>query len=388
MVRLILLTDFTEAFAHYLLKGILTWSQGRSPWIVCRMPPSYKHTYGIEGVLEWANKWEADAIIGQFDPTDRVELFREQGIVAMAQDYKKRWSTIPNITGAYHLTGKMAADYFLQKGFQHFAFYGYKEVVWSQERYEGFRTEIAKAGYEGNLYEYQLQQLDNLWFYDANLLCDWLQSLPRPIAMMTCDDNQAIRITEACKLCGLRIPEDIAVLGVDNDEVTCTLSDPTLSSMDMNIERGGYEAAQLLETLIESPGSSWQDVVIQPAGIVSRQSTNTYSTTDPHILKALHYIHQHLGSPLSVEEVVRQVPLSRRLLEIRFKQETRKSVYQYIFHARMEQFIQLLIHTTNPIAEIALQTGFSDIRNLARQFRSMKGCTPLAYRKMHQYPTY
>ncbi len=385
MIRLILLTDFTEAFAHYLLKGILAYSQGRIPWVVCRMPPSYKHTHGIRGVLEWAHKWEADAIIGQFDTTDEVELFANSGIVALAQDYKKRWECIPNITGAYHLTGKMAATYFLQKGFRHFAFYGYKDVVWSQERCDGFRAEIGRHGYAENFYEYQHQQLDNLWFYEAGPLCEWLRSLPHPVALMACDDNQASRITEACTLCGLHIPEDIAVLGVDNDELTCTLSDPTLSSVDMNIERGGYEAAELIEQLLHTPGLPYQDVVIQPTGIVSRQSTNTYSTTDPYILKALQYIHQHIDRPFVVNDIVEQVPLSRRLLETRFRKETRKSVYQYILHLRIERFTQLLLRSDDPIAEIALQTGFQDVRNMARPFRAVKGCTPLEYRRKHQY---
>ncbi|MCD8032487.1 MAG: DNA-binding transcriptional regulator [Bacteroides sp.] len=348
------------------------------------MPPSYKHIHGIPGVLEWARKWEADAIIGQFDTNDEVGLFAENGIVALAQDYKKRWGCIPNITGAYHLTGEMAAGYFMQKGFRQFAFYGYRDVVWSQERCEGFQAAITRQGYAGNFYEYQHQQLDELWFYEADPLCAWLLSLPHPIALMACDDNQASRITEACKLCGLRIPEDIAVLGVDNDEVTCTLSDPTLSSVDMNIKRGGYEAARLLETLLKDPEHPYQDVIIQPTGIVSRQSTNTYSTEDPYILKALQYIHQHVGQGIHVEDVVQQVPLSRRLLEIRFKQETCKSVYQYIFHLRMERFTQLLLRSNDPIAEIAQQTGFSDLRNLARQFRLYKGCTPLEYRRKHR----
>lgn len=129
MIRLILLTDFTEAFAHNLLRGILEYSKGREPWVVCRMPPSYKQTYGVLGVLQWAKKWKADAIIAQFNDDDRVEIFAQNKIVALAQDFISRFSTIPNITSKYQLTGQMAADFFIKKGFQNFAFYGYKGVV-------------------------------------------------------------------------------------------------------------------------------------------------------------------------------------------------------------------------------------------------------------------
>ena len=163
MIRLILLTDFTESFAYNLLKGVLAYSKSHEPWVVCRMPPSYKHTYGIEGVLKWAKAWQADAIIGQFDDKDNVDLFRENGIIAVAQDYKSRFSNIPNITGNYRKPGRMAAEFFLSKGFQNFAFYGYRNTVWSQERCDGFYECIAAQGFGNNFSSYQEQSLDDLW---------------------------------------------------------------------------------------------------------------------------------------------------------------------------------------------------------------------------------
>lgn len=384
MVRLILLTDFTEGFAHYLLKGILAYSRTREPWVVCKMPPSYKDQYGISGVLDWAKKWNANAIIAQFNEDDHVELFRKHGIVALAQDYKSRFSSIPNITGAYHKTGALAADYFIQKGFRNFAFYGYKDVVWSAERCEGFRDEIAKYGFDNGFQEYQHQRLEDLWFYETDALCQWLTSLPKPVAMMACDDNQASRITEACRVCGIRIPEEISLLGVDNDELLCTLSDPSLSSVDMDIEQAGYESAQLIERLLINSANTYNDVTIQPRRIISRESTNIYATSDAYILAALRFIHQNITTKLNVNDIVKIVPLSRRLLEIRFKKETGQSVYQYIFNLRMEQFAQKLLETNESITELAFQAGLSDCRNLSRQFKSLKGCTPLEYRKQNK----
>lgn len=246
MIRLILLTDFTESFSYNLLKGILVYSKSHEPWVVCRMPPSYKQTYGIEGVLKWAKTWQADAIIGRFDNDDNVELFRENGIIAIAQDYKSRFKKIPNITGNYHKTGKMAAEFFLNKGFQHFAFYGYRDTVWSQERCEGFYECIASRGFGNNFHTYQEQSLDDLWFYEAPPLLTWLKSLPQPTALMACDDNQGNRITEICKVNNIKVPDKIAILGVDNDEIICNLSDPPLSSISHNIARGGFEAAELI----------------------------------------------------------------------------------------------------------------------------------------------
>lgn len=381
MIRLILLTDFTEVFAYHLLRGIRVYSQGREPWVVCRMPPSYRQQYGIGGVLKWAREWQADAIIGQFDDDDPVELFREHGIVALAQDFRSRFTTLPNITSEYRLTGQMVADFFLQKGFRNFAFYGYKDVVWSAERCEGFRERVTAQGFGEGFREYQHPQLENLWFYEPTPLVNWLKSLPHPTALMACDDNQGNRITEICRVSGIRIPEEIAVMGVDNDEMTCNLSEPPLSSIKLNIEKGGYEAAQLIEQLILDREASYTDVVIAPIGIVDRLSTNIYATDDPCILVALQYIHQHLQTKISVADIVRIVPLSRRLLEMRFKQVTGQPVYGYIFNLRMERFAQLLLATNDPIAEVAMNVGLVDYKNLARQFKSQRGCSPMEYRK-------
>lgn len=381
MIRLILLTDFTEAFAHKLLKGILTYSTEHEPWVVCKMPPSYKEKFGIEGVIEWAKNWKAHAIIGQFDDTDDVTLFRKNGIVALAQDFKSLFSEIPNITSRYHETGRMAADFFLQKGFRNFAFYGYENVVWSEGRCAGFRDRVAEAGFGTRYFENQTQPIESLWYYDVSSVSEWLLSLPRPVALMTCDDNVANKIMEICRVQGIRIPEEIAVLGVDNDEITCNLSDPPLSSVECNVSRAGYEAAVLIQRLLDDPSSGCEDIYIEPTTIVGRLSTDIFATADPAILAALKYIHVNLSNKLLVSDIVKQVPLSRRLLEIRFKAVTGWSVYRYIMNHRMDRFCQLLLSDeTAPIAELAQQAGLSDANNLSRMFRAYKNCTPMEYR--------
>lgn len=389
MIRLIFLTDFTERYAYNLLKGVLAYAKNHEPWVVCRMPPSYKKAYGIEGVLKWAKTWHADAIIGQFNNEDNVELFRRNGIIALAQDYKARFASIPNITGMYREMGHMAAEFFLAKGFSHFAFYGFGDAVWSQERCEGFRERLAERGYADSFSAYQRQSIDDLWFYEAPPLLAWLRALPRPTALLACDDNQGNRITELCRTNGIRVPDEIAILGVDNDEIICNLSDPPLSSISHNVVRGGFEAAQLIDHLLneEEDAEEVADIVIRPVGIVSRLSTDFYATDDAHIQKVLRYIRRNLHTDLSVSDLVRQVPLSRRLLEMRFKEVTHQSIHQYIAHLRMEDFAQQLLNSNAPIAEVAQQVGIKDVKNLARRFKSLKGLSPNEYRKEHRLKT-
>jgi LacI family transcriptional regulator len=383
MARVILLTDFSEEYAKQLLKGIVLYSKENPPWVLCKMPLSYRDLHGVEGVLDWALRWKADAIIGQFYPTDNVGIFRENNIIAIAQDFKTRFTQIANITGAHNLAGRMGASYFIQKGVRNFAFYGFKNIVWSEERRDGFLEELTRKGLQDNYFEYQNIEFKELWYYQPEPLIDWLKTLPKPVGVMVCDDNQGHHITELCKQYGLKIPEEIAVLGVDNDDTICTLSDPPLSSINQAVEKGGYETAKMIDRLISEPDSEPEDIIVMPTHIITRQSTDIYATSDPYIAVVLKYIHQNTDKKLNVNDISRLVPLSRRLLETRFKQATGFPVYKYIFNLRMKKFAQKLLESDNPIVEIALDMGFSDYKNISRQFKQVKGCTPSDYRLMH-----
>ncbi|MDR2361399.1 MAG: DNA-binding transcriptional regulator [Prevotellaceae bacterium] len=380
MPRVILLTDLTEEYAKNLLKGIVRYSKKHDPWVVCKMPFSYRVEHTFEGVLKWAKEWKADGIIAQFYNTDNVSVFRENGIIAIAQDFKARFTEIPNITGAHRDTGKMGADYFIRKGFKNFAFYGFKDIVWSSERCEGFVEEISKYRMEKHFYEYRNSDFNKLWYYESAPLMAWLQKLPKPVALMTCDDNQGHHIAELCKLCGIKIPEEVALLGVDNDESICTLSDPPLSSINQAVEKGGYETAQLMDKLIKNPNALYEDIVVYPTHVITRQSTNIYAANDKHISTALHYIHQHTDKKFRIEDLTHLVPLSRRLLENRFKQEIGMSIYTYVTNLRIERFALQLIESNTSITEIIDEIGFSDYKNISRLFKKVKGCTPSKFR--------
>ena len=381
MVRLLFITDFTESFAYALLRGIIRYSnQTDEQWVVCRMPPAYKKTMGLKKVIKWAKKWGADAVIGQFEASEPVELFRRNGIVAFAQDYKTKFSSIPNITGDYIGTGRMAADLYLHKGFRNFAYFGYKNVCWSDERCTGFRQRIEEAGLGDNFYLYDKQEIDNLWYYEAAPLEKWLRSLPKPVAVMACDDNQGNALIEACNSAGVKIPSELSLIGVDNDEVICTLSNPTLSSIMVDIEQGGYESARMAVRMIQDPSFKGSDITLQPKRIVHRVSTSAYATTDKDVLTALQFIRQNLNKKITVSDVLEQVPLSRRLLEVRFKKVIGESIYQYISKQRIGRFSELLLETNDAIQEIAYNMGEDDAKSICRRFKELKGCTPSEWR--------
>lgn len=383
MFKIILLSDFAEEYGKNLLRGIARYSKDHGPWTFCRMPAYYRDTIGIDGILAWAREWKADGIIGQFYNNDEVRRFKKANIPLIAQDYKERLRDVPNITGAYKEAGRMAAEYFMKKGFKNFAFYGFKNIVWSRERAEGFKERLKEAGYDVHLYERMDSRATDLWHYKPSTLTRWLKSLPKPVALMTCDDNLGNHITEASRQIKIKIPDEIAVLGVDNDEMLCDLSDPPLSSIDLDTEKCGYEAARLMHKMIDQGCGKFDDIVVQPTQVVSRMSTDIFASADKYIVEALRYIHENLDKNLKVNQVLKEVPMSRRSLEKRFVMTTGYPVYEYIYNKRIEKFTQKLLETDMTIFEIALDLGLSDSKNIARQFKQVKGLTPVAYRKKY-----
>ena len=203
---------------------------------------------------------------------------------------------------------------------------------------------------------------------------------------MACDDLFASQITETCKICNIAVPGEIAVLGVDNDELLCSISDPPLSSIVLDVENGGYRAAEVLQQLMERSVQTSQifNIVIQPIRIEQRQSTEKFVVKDKYILEVIEYIKAHFEDNLNINDLLGMVPLSRRLLEIKFKKEVGVSVYQYVLQYRVEQLADLLLKTDKPLMELADMCGFDGSKNVARVFYKYKKMTPLKWRNLYK----
>jgi LacI family transcriptional regulator len=383
MNKIILLFDISERYGQSLMQGIVRYYKENGSALFCRMPLYYRESLGIKGILKFARDWGAQGIVGQLNNSRHVKKIAESGIQLILEDFHERFEDFPNITGGYFETGQMGAEYFVNKGFRHFAFYGFRNIVWSRERSDGFEHYLHERGFDVYNFEHEDLHDTDLWFYKPSSLSKWLKSLPKPIAIMACDDMRAQHITEACKHASIRVPEDVIVLGVDNDELTCNLSDPPLSSINLDTEKGGYEAARLMDLMIQGKVKKPQNIMVMPTYIVTRQSTDITAAHDSDIAVALNYIHKNFENNINVSNVLIQVPISRRSLEKRFLHVTGTSVYQYIFKLRMQRFSQQLLESDRRISEIALDAGFTLTNNISRQFRQIYGCTPGEYRKKH-----
>jgi len=386
MARVLMMTDFSESYANKLLSGIMRYSHEHEPWTVCKVPLSLRDSGRMQELVDFATRWKADAVIGQFRSGDPVEGFLDRGIITLAQDFQQRFPNLINISGDYYLSGEMAADYFIEKGVRYFAFYGIPGMVWSEERLEGFSARIRERLPDATVSVHMKTSLQEIWWYDTDSLTEWLAALPKPVAILGCDDNIAYQIIEAVTQVGredMRIPDDILVMGVDNDASVCQMCSPQLSSINQEVEHAGYQAAALIDELLAFPPaerrSRYRDIIVKPSYITTRQSTDAYIHQNPYVSKVMYYVNENLGSRIKVESLVDLVPMSRRMLETTFARETGISLYQYIIRARVNRMKDLINAGHSPL-RAADELG-TEYKIIARNFKNLTGMTPAEYAK-------
>lgn len=376
MYKVILLIDCASEHDRKLLRGMTRYSKENVPWVFYRVSPGFRFENDREEwVVQWARQWGADAIIGRWDEK-KLDLLHQLDIPVVLQNNICRSEVFSNITGDYDYVGRLAAQYFRKKLFLDYAFFGIKDIIWSEERCKGFQDEVLR--YNGRFYSYVEPVVGD----DREKIMEWLKSLPKPVALFCCDDAHALFVAETCKVLGIRIPDEIAVLGVDNDDLLCNISDPPISSIEMDVENGGYMCCKRLHERLASGDRTPFNIIIRALTIRERGSSLIYNISDKEVLALINYIDANYSKDLKMEELLNVVPLSRRSIEVRFKKATGQTIYQYLLGVRVEHFAYLLSTSDRPYIDIACEVGFRDITNVSRTFRKYKGCTPLEYRKL------
>ncbi len=375
MIRVILMMDASSEFDRCLLRGMMRYSRENGPWSFYRLSSEYQAGGKSHGeVVSLARQWGVDAIIGRCDDEDLKNLDGLH-IPIVLQNYRNRSTVYSNITGDYKGTGAMAARFLYGKRCTDFAFFGIHGVLWSDERLYGFRSEIEKYG--GRLFVYDSLEPGK---ENRSEIASWLKGLPAGTAIFCCDDERALIITEVCKIEGISIPSRLSVLGVDNDELMCCISDPPISSIQLDVEQGGYMICKHLDRQIRNSASGHFNVSISPVGIVERSSTGI-CCADSMVMQLISKIESHYMEDMSIESLLSDIPFSRRCIECRFKKEMGMGIYQYIIECRVNRVAQLLSTTSRTLLDIAMEAGIQDYNTLCRLFKKKKGCSPVEYRK-------
>jgi LacI family transcriptional regulator len=380
--KVLLLVESSRGSGRSLLRGIAHYAHHHGPWSF------YWEPGGLEKAWPKLKTLDLDGII--LRDVDKLEEVVAFGIPAVVIGHgRTEVSCLLNVVTDSERIGQMAAEHLLACGFKKFAFCGSltsieKGAPWSDLRRQAFAERIRQAGCPCENFPVPPATSHLSRLRERALIARWLQSLPKPLGLMAANDDRARQVVEACKVAGISVPSEVGIIGVDNDEVVCGLADPPLSSVAVNFDRAGYEAACALDCLMKGKGPVPARIVAHPTHIVVRRSTDVVAVEDQTVAKALRYIHNTTSrEELMVAAVARHAGVSRRLLEKRFRRELGCSVLDEIRRMHTDKMAQLLAETHLPVREIAETLGFDDVQHFARYFRSVKKMSPLAYRKAY-----
>lgn len=381
--RVILLIAPTRAFDRGLLQGIAQYANERGPWTFYREPPHYHAIDWKKKVTDRLSTGQVDGIIMR-EPERIEEIIRRRIPGICAPVTKRTIEGFINIIIDNDAVGTLGAEHLLQCGFRHFAYCGLEDIYWSAKRGEAFQKRIAEAGFACCLYEpLKGKDMQALWEKEEPHLVAWLQSLPKPVGIMACNDDRSQHVLDACHVARIHVPSEVAILGVDDDEFICRLANPALSSICLNAEKLGYRAAQLLDRVMA--GEACHETTIEglPTHVVARSSTDILLVEDREVSEAIRFIRRNADCPLQVDDVAEAIALSRRSLQQRFSKAIGRSVHSQILRERVNRITQLLVETDLTVAQIAEKMCFSSAKQLDRVFTRFQGTTPTAYRLRH-----
>lgn len=332
----------------------------------------------------WLLNQSWDGIITRHSTSEFLEGCIKQSIpVVDLTDGPRFDRTVPKFRPDNRAIGHMGAEYFIEKGYQHFAFCGFSSELWALDRENGFKEALELAGRTSQSFDSSYPKANEPdWEQkEEEKIRAWLDDLPQPLALMCCNDLRALQVLHACRQLDLRVPEEVAILGVNNENVRCELSNPQLSSIPVNTDYYGQVAAQCLTDLMngESPDSLNQ--LIDPLEVVTRRSTDMLSIDDKHVAEALHIIKNSACEGITVDAIVEQVSVSRSMLERRFRKHIGRSPQEEIRSVQIQKIKQLLKETNYTLAHIAEIAGFDHPEYMSVVFKKQLKMTPIQYRK-------
>ena len=275
---------------------------------------------------------------------------------------------------------RLAAEHLLERGFENLAYVGFPSRVWSERRRDAFCRSVRSLGFEPYVYNPPRRKSERGWEREQANLAQWIEELPKPVGIMACNDDRGYGLLEACRLAEVNVPEEVAVIGVDDDELFCELADPPLSSIAMNAEHGGYRTAHLLDQLMHGRIQTPQKLIVEATHVVTRRSTDVKVLNGPEVSTALSFIHRNRSRDFTVDDVAKAVGVSRRNLEVKFRKAVGRTILAEIQRVRLDHAKRMLRETDLPIPQIAEASGYNSASYLTQVFRKEVGVTPVKYR--------
>jgi LacI family transcriptional regulator len=382
--RIAVLVESSRGYGRGLLQGITAYVREHGPWTV-----DIHERRLYDAAPEWLRHWHGDGIIARLASRQFARQISRLRLPTVDLVGLHPIKDVPVIITDHRAVARLAADHLLSLGLRHFAFCGFAGIYYSEKRSQYFAEYLAERGFAVHVYTAgrRTSRLDASALEAESLprpgeMAAWLKSLPKPAGLMAVTDNRGHQVLNVCGQHAVAVPDDVAVIGVDNDEMLCDLCDPPLSSVALNPWRVGYEGAALLDRMMKGKSPRRAETLIPPLGVVTRKSTDVLTIADADLAAALRLIRQHACDGLTIDDVVSEVHVSRSTLKRRFAAVLRRSPNDEIRRVQIEHVMRLLSTTKLPLAKIAALAGFLHVESMSKLFKKKAGMTPGQYRRL------
>lgn len=382
--RVALLVESSRNYGRGVLRGIAKYAHLHGQWS-CFIEERELHG----GIPAWLRTWKGHGIIARIEDRQMATELAQLGHPVVDVLGNSWFEHIPTFDTDARAVAKLAADFFLQAGFQHFAYCGYRKIPFSEQREFTYRNYLAERGKKVFVFapplplgsRSHIRAIERHGLGMVKSIAQWLKKQPRPLALFACNDVCAQQVLNACRENGIKVPEEVAVMGMDNDDVLCSLCYPPLTSIEPDTERVGFEAAASLDRMMRGKHLHSELKLIPPVRIVERTSTDVVPIEDPITVQAVRFIRDRMGSGIAVKDVLTHANRSRTDMEQRFRRHLKRSIHSEILRLRMERVGGLLHQTDLNLSQIAARAGFATSAHLCRLFQHHFHQTPTQYRK-------
>ncbi len=376
-----LIIESSVSYGRRILQGIARYISSHHQWSVF----VEQHGLGTPPPA-WlaASRWDG-ILCRPTDPALARRLKRMQVPVVDLNDLHDHLN-LPWVGSNHQAIGRLGARHFLERGFRNFAFCGFSQELWATQRREGFREVAEKDHPPIAIYESPWRGSKvSRWDLEIKQIGKWLSALPKPVGIMAGNDARALHLLDACHQTGLLVPEEVAVIGVDNEEIFCELCHPALSSVAPDAERIGYQAAELLDQLMAGQSPPSRRILIEPLRVITRRSSDTLAIQDRTMVTALRFIHEQALHGCTVTDAASFARVSRSFLERKFRQHLKRSPQAEIRRVQLSRIKQLLTETDFTLERISELSGFEHPEYMSVVFKRLAGQTPGRFRKqLHQ----
>lgn len=369
-----LLVEMSNAFSRELLAGVREWIRRHADWAI-----QLSEQGRGSSPPPWLRHWKGHGIIARIETPAIARAVRACGVPVVNVSAAGLAPEFPAVISDSAAIARLAARHLLERGLRHFGFCGDARFAWAQQHGQNFEAELRAEGYACAFYPLRSREAGLL--LEQKRLRRWLRALPKPCGVMACYDIRGQQVLDACRAAGLRVPEEVAVIGQHNDELLCELCQPSLTSVIPDARRAGFLAAEMLAELMRHPRRKRVGVVeVAPVGVATRASTDVVAVADARLAAAVRWLREHVAESANVDELARAAGLSRSLLERGFREQFGCPPYEYLLRLRMELARRLLRETDLPVAEVGERCGFQSAGHFSAAFRQREGVSPMALR--------